>query len=209
MSGISLITTIENITSQAERISGRTIKSSEIATNVRNISLSDPLTSALARNMSSVFHEMLNLGSAGLSALARTNFDELLLNMMTGVIVEDVRTAVGSGKSVTVSGSVVRQAQDYIRAHASEPIRLADVAQRLGLGLRALQLGFRKDLGTSPREYLMQCRLEMARARLLSGDQGIKIAAVAYECGFQDLAIFSRKYRQAFGELPSATLRKR
>jgi AraC-like DNA-binding protein len=60
--------------------------------------------------------------------------------------------------------------------------------------------------GQSPLEWVNARRLAAARARLLKGPGGIGISSVALDCGFTHLGRFSAAYRQAYGELPSATL---
>src|SRR5262249_19251765 len=42
----------------------------------------------------------------------------------------------------------VREAAEYLEAHAAHPIQLADLARVTGVGVRALQLGFQKHRGT-------------------------------------------------------------
>jgi AraC-like DNA-binding protein len=172
------------------------------------IELADPVPGTLARNIVSVFHEMQRLGQAGLSSVACANFDELLLGMAAMAVSPDARRSfTDDGKAA--GNSIVRRARDYLRMHAAEPLSLTDLAASLGVGLRALQISFRREMGCSPREYLMTCRLELARSQLLGAERDTKVATVALECGFTDLALFSRKYREAFGELPSETLRGR
>ena len=63
--------------------------------------------------------------------------------------------------------------------------------------------------GCSPRDYLIACRLELARTRLLAGGEGHTVTRIALDCGFTDMAVFARKYRVHFGERPSETLRRR
>nr|HEX4318667.1 AraC family transcriptional regulator [Kofleriaceae bacterium] len=98
----------------------------------------------------------------------------------------------------------VRRAADYLDAHAAQPIRLADVAAAVGVGVRALQLGFRRYRGCSPIAFLRELRLRLARVRLLADPQRA-ITAIAIDCGFAHLGRFSAMYRARFGETPSQT----
>lgn len=175
----------------------------------RTVDLADPLIDALARNTVSVFHEMMTLGQRGLNAVASAHFDDLLLGMMAAAVSADVRSALQIRLDGPAPGdAIVRRAQEHIRAHCGEPIRLADLAQSLGVGLRSLQIAFRRQIGCSPREFLQRCRLDAARRALLSARPTVRIANVALDAGFTDLGHFSRSYRQAYGELPSETLRR-
>jgi AraC-like DNA-binding protein len=207
-SGISMITTESALRLFGERMlgSGRPI---ELApAGVTSLDLAEPIAATLARNVMSVFHELQALGRSGLSKLAMANFDEILLGLALVSASPTVRDFVRDKPKASGSSSV-RKARDYIHAHASDPISFSDLASRIGVGLRALQLAFRRELGCSPREYLITCRLEVARGRLMSPSEGATVTQIALECGFTDLAFFARKYREQFGERPSETLRRR
>lgn len=205
--GISLITSATALCAYAEKLMGKGQRPDDQKAAL-TFDLVDPIVATLSRNVSAVFHEMLHLASSGLSPLASANFDDLLLGLAAATIWPGIRNRFSGGAGEPPS-AVVRRARDFIQAHATEPLRLADLARDLGVGLRALQIGFKRYLGCSPREYLMACRLQLARTRLLAADATTKVVTVAYECGFTDLAVFSAKYRQTFGELPSETLRRR
>jgi AraC-like DNA-binding protein len=207
-SGISMITTETAVRGFAERLigDGREVVLSPAA--VTAFDLAEPVGATLARNVTSVFHELQALGRSGLSKLAKANFDEILVGLAAVAISPTIRNYVGDNTKPSGSQSV-RRAREYIHAHAADPISLSELAARLGIGLRALQLAFRREVGCSPREYLMTCRLEVARSRLLSDEEGATVTQIALECGFSDMTVFSRKYREQFGEKPSETLRRR
>lgn len=56
--------------------------------------------------------------------------------------------------------------------------------------------------------YLRDLRLQRVRDELLSGS-GSPVASVALRWGFEHMGRFATQYRQAFGETPSQTLRRR
>jgi len=206
--GISLIAPTGAIARHVSKLTAGTAREDISTRKAATLRLADPVVTTLARNIVSVFHEMRSLGQSGLSEIACANFDELLLDLIATALSAEARKAIGSDPP-GAGTALVRQARDYIRAHAAEPLRLSDLAASLGIGPRALQIGFRREVGCSPRDYLMTCRLELARERLMSADDDAKVTTVALDCGFTDLAVFSRKYREMFGELPSETFRRR
>jgi AraC-like DNA-binding protein len=55
-------------------------------------------------------------------------------------------------------------------------------------------------------QALMRRRLDLARLLLQQGGCGVNVTAIAMQLGFFNLGRFSARYRQAFGESPSATL---
>lgn len=206
--GISMITTATAVRRFTERLVGDSRQVEMAPSAIMALDLAAPVANALARNVTGSFHELQALGRSGFSKLAMANFDEILLGLAAVSISPTVRNFVGDSPKSSGSQSV-RRACDYIRAHAAEPISLSELAARLGVGLRALQLAFRREVGCSPREYLMTCRLEVARSRLLAANEGATVTQIALECGFSDMTVFSRRYREQFGEKPSETLRRR
>ncbi|MGD9805898.1 MAG: helix-turn-helix domain-containing protein [Hyphomicrobiaceae bacterium] len=206
--GISMITTEDAVRTYVERLVGDGRAIAVTPSAITTLDLAEPLGGTLARNVTGVFHELQALGRSGLSKLAMANFDEILLGLAAVSISPAVRNFVGDAPKASGSQSV-RMAREYIHAHAADAISLSELAARLGVGLRALQLAFRRELGCSPREYLMTCRLELARSQLLSAGEGTTVTQIALECGFSDMTVFARKYREQFGEKPSETLRRR
>jgi AraC-like DNA-binding protein len=103
----------------------------------------------------------------------------------------------------------VRRVQEYLRAHAHEPVTASRLSEVAGCSLRSLYAGFQEFCGVSPMEYLRQLRLEQVRADLLASDAAATVAGVALRWGFGHLGRFSAEYKARFGELPRETLRRR
>jgi AraC-like DNA-binding protein len=102
----------------------------------------------------------------------------------------------------------IHRACELIRAKAMEPIRVAEIARELGVTARSLQAGFRKHLGTTPHQFLRDCRLDLAHHMLSASPAGQTTTSIAYDCGFGHLGEFAEAYRIRFGEPPSQTLRR-
>jgi AraC-like DNA-binding protein len=106
-----------------------------------------------------------------------------------------------------VGSKTVRRARALIEDHATEALTVADVAEAVGVSVRALQDGFRRHLGTTPTAYLRDARLARARALLVQADPTTtSVAEVASSCGFNHLGRFASAYRRRYAEPPSATL---
>jgi AraC-like DNA-binding protein len=206
--GFSLIASAASVATRAADLIGDDGRLGTPLPTAVMLDHADPVVRTLVRNVSNVFHEMQSLSHIGLSSLASANFDDLLLGLASAIIWPSVQSRAGR-RATDPGPAIIQRARDFIDAHASEAIRLGDLARVLGVGLRSLQSGFRRHVGCSPREYLMNCRLQLARSRLLSADPSTKVSTVAFDCGFSDLAVFSTKYRLMYGELPSETLRRR
>lgn len=55
--------------------------------------------------------------------------------------------------------------------------------------------------GVTTQQYVNRIRLEQARELL--NDPALQVSEVAYQCGFDDVASFSRAFRRTFGKSPS------
>ncbi|AFJ47863.1 AraC family transcriptional regulator [Shimwellia blattae] len=102
----------------------------------------------------------------------------------------------------------VRRVQEYIDAHAHEPLSAETLAEIGGVSLRGLYAGFKNFLGISPMQYLRDIRMERVRAELLSGEID-NVTGVALRWGFAHMGRFSAEYKSRFGESPSQSMRKR
>lgn len=105
--------------------------------------------------------------------------------------------------------TAIREAVDYIEAHASEPIGVSDVADHIGLSVRALQQGFVKHVQMTPMTYLREIRLARVRHELAASDPTTSsVTTIAASWGFFHVGRFAATYRTAYGESPSDTLRR-
>jgi len=109
-----------------------------------------------------------------------------------------------------VGRHVVRETLDYLEAHLSERIMMADIAKNVHMSVRAIQQGFRDELGTTPMLYLRDRRLERAREDLadIIPSDGVTVTDVAARWGFSHLGNFAVLYKKRWGESPSETLRR-
>ena len=102
---------------------------------------------------------------------------------------------------------IARLARDYMEDRFPNPIRLEDLCQDIGVGLRTMQRAFTEHFQIPPYQYLKKLRLDWARRELLAGEpETHSVTVTALNHGFSHLSRFSRNYREAFGELPSETL---
>ncbi|MDQ0314760.1 AraC family transcriptional regulator [Amorphus orientalis] len=100
-------------------------------------------------------------------------------------------------------------AEDFIKVHARDTIRLQEIADAAGVRPRTLHKIFREHLGVSPIAYLRQVRLDLARRDLrAAAASGQSVTEVATGCGFDHLSKFARFYKERFGESPSDTVRR-
>ena len=122
---------------------------------------------------------------------------EILMNW-PGAILPTIQQSVLSAST--------RLARDFIHAHIKDLPTVSDVAASCRIGVRALDRGFKKHLGVSPLQYMLDLRLQGVHDDLIANRNGNTVTDVATYWGFLNLGIFAARYRERFGELPSKTL---
>lgn len=80
-------------------------------------------------------------------------------------------------------------------------ITLAELACEAGLSRFQVLRGFAKVTGLTPHAYIVQRRLDAARAMIAAGGA---LATVAAACGFADQSHFNRLFVQRYGVTPGA-----
>lgn len=143
-----------------------------------------------------------------LSPLAAADMRETLLSALLHGQRHSASDAIDrfGGRAEAMPPSV-RRAREFLHAHADEPLDLTELAAAAGVGIRALQLGFRRHFGTSISEMLRDIRLAHLNARLIAASPDDSVTDIAFELGFTHLSRTASAYRAKFGETPSVTLR--
>lgn len=90
---------------------------------------------------------------------------------------------------------------NYISAHCTESLTLAQMAEMAGFSRFYFEKLFKRYTGISFYQFLIQKRISLAE-RLLS-ESGTTITEVALHCGFSSGTAFARSFRQAKGYSPS------
>ena len=104
---------------------------------------------------------------------------------------------------------LVGRVTTFLRDNIDEPVTIAELSRLAGVSERTLRAAFRQSLGLSPKQYTIAQRLRAAREALQAADpKTTTVTDVAMAYGFFELGRFAGRYRLAFGELPSATLRQ-
>jgi AraC-like DNA-binding protein len=104
---------------------------------------------------------------------------------------------------------LVRQVEDYVRAHANTPVDIHKICSDLAISRSTIQRAFNDVLDRPPKLALQRLRMSQVHATLRSADpQTTTIRQVAHAHGFYELGRFAGDYRRLFGETPSATLQR-
>ena len=89
---------------------------------------------------------------------------------------------------------------DYVRAHLSEPLTVADMAEQVSLSPSAFAHLFRDVTGRSPYQFLKEMRLDQARELLVDGN--LAVARISKEVGYASVSHFISEFRGRFGVTP-------
>jgi AraC-like DNA-binding protein len=100
------------------------------------------------------------------------------------------------------SSVYVKYAVDYMMSHRKEKIKIDEIAKTIGISRGYLAGSFKKELGISPQEYLINFRLEYA-ASLIRKTLN-PIGDIAAEVGYNDSMAFSKAFKQKFKMSPTA-----
>ena len=90
----------------------------------------------------------------------------------------------------------------FIRERYAEQISLTDIASAAGLSPFHLTRVFKKTMGLSPHQYLVEVRVHSARALLSSGGDRPSLAEVAAAVGFADQSHLTRQFKRILGTTP-------
>ena len=95
----------------------------------------------------------------------------------------------------------LRKMLEHLRKHAAAPVRVAELARRFRVSESTARRLFRDGIGLSPKEFLTELRLNLARTRLIDSDD--TVGTIAAECGFPSAAALYELFAQRYGQTPS------
>jgi len=90
---------------------------------------------------------------------------------------------------------LVVAAQEYLKQHLGEPIRMPDLIKHVGLGRSRLFESFKSVTGLTPNDYLLRLRVRKAQELLEHPIQSLTT-------GFSSSQYFSNVFRKYTGQTP-------
>lgn len=100
----------------------------------------------------------------------------------------------------------INKTLDYIEQNLEKPITLEELANAANFSKFHFNRIFHSMIGETPFQFVLRLRLEKA-ASLLTADKNISIYETALRCGFSDISIFSRNFKNYF-KIPASQYRK-
>ncbi len=102
----------------------------------------------------------------------------------------------------------VHRVEAYLRANFDSPMRVSTLSRLAGISERGLRDAFYSVHGMSPKQWILAERLKHVHSILSRGESApINVTGAATRYGFYELGRFAATYKEAFGEVPSETLR--
>jgi transcriptional regulator GlxA family with amidase domain len=100
-----------------------------------------------------------------------------------------------------------RRVTHHMEAHLDDPLRVADLANLVGLGLRQFSAAFRASFRQPPHTYLLDRRIRRACKLMVMTKE--PLSQIAILCGFADQAHLTHIFRARIGKPPNTWRRPR
>lgn len=94
----------------------------------------------------------------------------------------------------------LQQALAYINDHLDQDIKLADIANAVGMSQYYFIRLFKQSIGMTPHQYIIRQRVE--RAKQLLKQRDLAISDIALKCGFANQTHLTKLFRQFTGITP-------
>ena len=143
------------------------------------------------------------LQSAGRAALLPDN-RELITHIIAHAFAEQY--LFGGAKENKLSEEVMRTVS-YIQNHLDQPLDIDDLAARVFLSHSGLIWKFKKELGTTPSQYIGIQRLRFAKQLLLQNPR-YTVTQIAELCGYSSPFYFTNRFREYSGMSPTEFRRR-
>ena len=134
-----------------------------------------------------------NLSGEGLQVIFNGLVREICVNVLL-MLTESALPRITENKTVL-------EALEYIDENLTSITAVEDVSSALFISKSHLQHLFSKHLGKSPKRYMTEKRLLLAKREIAQGARSTEVYA---KYGFSEYSSFFRAYKKAFGIPPSA-----
>lgn len=120
--------------------------------------------------------------------------NRMLVNILTEFLLSGNRdTAIGS--------TMIDDIRSYILDNLDKDLSLESLSRRANLSTYHFARTFKRHVGVSPHDFLIDARINLAAFYLKSTDDPIK--NIAYVCGFSNESTFCTTFKNRLGQTPS------
>lgn len=89
----------------------------------------------------------------------------------------------------------------YIDRHLDSKLNIEELSRLFEIDARSLGYAFKREFGLSPKQYIRESRLNLAKELIRGG--GYRISEVSRRVGYEDALYFSRTFKKHIGVAPS------
>ncbi|MDE1182068.1 AraC family transcriptional regulator [Paraburkholderia sp.] len=164
----------------------------------RAVSVDPAVTQLVQRIAARAGGDTASAGFAGIAGGAMRRFHwDAAARLCAAILADDRSTSSAATNGVGLDFARIDR---WMRAHLSEPLRIADLAAHCGFGMRRFHQLFNDAFGETPGRYLQRLRLDVAVTLL--ADRKLSLSEVALEVGFGDQSAFNHAFTRRFGVAP-------
>lgn len=130
--------------------------------------------------------------------------NKVLNNSITTAIISEIGCQNSLYKKYSQSrqtSQIFNDIADYIQYHSSENISVSQIADYFGYNPKYLSAFFKNLAGMSLKQYMLQAKMDTAKAEL--SDTNHTISQIAFNVGFNDAHNFSNAFKKITGLSPS------
>lgn len=120
--------------------------------------------------------------------------NRMIVNMLTEFLV--AREGVS-----TVSNAMIEDVRSFMLDNLDKNLSLETLARRANLSPYHFARTFKRHVGISPHDFLIDARINLAAFYLKSSDEPIK--SIAFACGFSSESTFCTTFKNRLGTTPS------
>lgn len=144
-------------------------------------------------------------GAEILTCMEKLLYDQLQEYLTIGnmyALLQAMKNVSGRGKKLKVQPQqyYVEKIKQYIECRYMEDVKVSELAEHCGLNRSYMTKCFTEGAGVSPKEFLMQYR--MNKAKELLEKEGMPVSNVAYAIGYTDPLAFSKIFKKREGISP-------
>lgn len=154
--------------------------------------------SALSAPLLDAFNRLLDLleQPGDIAALAPLVQREIFYRLLTGEQGPRLRQIALAGND----GFQIARAIDWLKDNFDKPLRIEELAIKVGLSTSAFHSHFRSTTAMSPLQFQKRMRLNEARRLMLM--EHTDASRAAFKVGYESPSQFSREYSRQFGTSP-------
>jgi AraC-like DNA-binding protein len=128
--------------------------------------------------------------------------EDIVMSRMLNFLFQSARKYITKEQAlISESFVTIMKIQIYLQENSHLPIKICDVADKFYTNKFYLTHTFKDYTGKSPKQFLMDCRLE--KAYQLLSNSSINITEISEQCGFVSPSDMTKRFREKYGVVPT------